>query len=87
MTREGQLPGIDTLTGELEFCEPCTTAKMKKLPFKPTSECMVMTPTKGPCTTQPFQMVHTDVGGPITPASREGYQYWVVIVDGFTCFP
>ena len=32
-------------------------------------------------------MVHTDVGGPITPASREGKKYWMVIVDDFTCFP
>ena len=32
-------------------------------------------------------MTHTGVGGPITPASREGYKYWIVIVDDFTCFP
>ena len=32
-------------------------------------------------------MVHTDVGGPITPKSWEGYRYWIVIVDNFTHFP
>jgi hypothetical protein len=32
-------------------------------------------------------MVHTDVGGPITPRSREGYRFWIVIVDDFTRFP
>ena len=51
---------------------------MKKLPFELAKEVR---------TTQPLQMAHTDVGGPITPASREGYKYWMVIVDDFTCFP
>ena len=51
---------------------------MKKLPFEPVKEAQ---------TTQPLQMVHTDVGGPITLASREGYKYWMVIVDDFTHFP
>ena len=33
MVKEGQLPGIDSLTGTPDFCEPCTVAKIKKLPF------------------------------------------------------
>ena len=32
-------------------------------------------------------MIHTDVGGPITPRSREGYRFWLVIVDDFSRFP
>jgi transposase InsO family protein len=51
---------------------------MKKLPFESTN---------GIRTTKPLQMVHTDVGGPITPISREGQRYWIVIVDDFTWFP
>ena len=78
MVKEDQLQGIQHLTGKLEFCKPCTITKMKKLPFKPAKEAW---------TTWPLQMVHTDVGGPITPASREGYKYWMVIIDDFTCFP
>src|SRR5438309_1711869 len=78
MVKNGQLHGISTLTGTPAFCEPCTIAKMKKLPFKATGETH---------TTCPFELVHTDVGGPITPISREGYQYWLVIMDDFTQFP
>ena len=78
MVKEGQLQGIQHLTGKLEFCEPCTIAKMKQLPFELAKEVW---------TTRPLQMAHTDVGGPITPASREGYKYWMVIVDDFTRFP
>ena len=76
MVKEGQLQGIQHLTGKPEFCKPCTIAKMKKLPFEPAKEVQ---------TTWPLQMAHTDVGGPITPASREGYKYWMVIMDNFIC--
>ena len=78
MVKSGQLPGIDTLSGTPTFCEACTLGKMKKLPFELQD---------GPCTTCPLEMVHTDVGGPITPKSQEGYKYWIVIVYDFTCFP
>ena len=78
MVKSGQLPGIDTLSGTPTFCEACTLGKMKKLPFELQD---------GPHTTRPLEMVHMDVGGPITPKSREGYRYWIVIVDNFTHFP
>jgi len=32
-------------------------------------------------------MVHTDVGGWISPQSCKGYKFWLVIVDDFSCFP
>jgi len=56
MVKCGQLRGIDTLSGTLTFCEACTLGKMKKAPFELQN---------GPRTTQPLEMVHTDVGGPI----------------------
>ncbi|KAG1724937.1 uncharacterized protein EDB91DRAFT_1019279, partial [Suillus paluster] len=58
--------GIDTLTGTPEFCEPCVLGKLKKLPF---------TPTSGNCAERPIQIIHMDVGEPITPISREGFCY------------
>ena len=69
---------IDTLVGTPTFCEACALGKMKKLPFESQEQ---------PHTTRPLEMVHTDVGGPITPRSWEGYRFWIVIVDDFTCFP
>ena len=56
MVKSGQLQGIDTLVGTPIFCEACVLGKMKKLPFESQEE---------PHTTRPFEMVHTDVGGPI----------------------
>ena len=32
-------------------------------------------------------MVHADVGGPVKPTSREGYRYWLMLVDDFTGKP
>jgi hypothetical protein len=78
MVKSGQLQGIDTLAGTPTFCEACVLGKMKKLPFEVQER---------PCTTRSLEMVHTDVGGPITPRSREGYRFWIVIVDDFTRFP
>ncbi|EGN91170.1 hypothetical protein SERLA73DRAFT_80980 [Serpula lacrymans var. lacrymans S7.3] len=43
---------------------------MKKLPFKSTG---------GNRAKRPIQIVHTDVGGPIKPTSREGFRYWIII--------
>ena len=78
MIKSGQLPKIDTLSGTPTFCEAYTLGKMKKLPFELQD---------GPHTTHPLEMVHTDVGGPITPITQEGHRYWIVIIDDFTCFP
>ena len=78
MVKSGQLQGIDTLVGTLTFCEACTLVKMKKLPFELQER---------PHTTCPLEMVHMDVGGPITTRSREGHRFWIVIVDNFTRFP
>ena len=78
MVKSGQLQGIDTLVGTPIFCEACVLGKMKKLPFESQEQ---------PCTTCPLEMVHMDVGGPITPRSWEGYRFWIVIVNDFTHFP
>ena len=78
MVKSGLLQGIDTLTRTPTFCEACTLGKMKKLPFGTQEE---------PRTTCPLEMIHTDVGGPITPKSHEGYRFWLVIVDDFSRFP
>jgi len=78
MVKCGQLRGIDTLSGTLTFCKACTLGKMKKTPFELQDR---------PRTTRPLEMVHTNVGGPISPQSREGYKFWLVIVDDFSRFP
>lgn len=71
MVSKGQLKGIDTLTGEPKFCEPCAMGKMHKLPFKSRT---------GNRATRPLQFIHSDVGGMVDP-SRQGFRYWITFTD------
>ncbi|OJT09300.1 Copia protein, partial [Trametes pubescens] len=71
MVSKGQLKGIDTLTGEPKFCEPCAMGKMHKLPFKSRT---------GNRATRPLQFIHSDVGGMVNP-SRQGFRYWITFLD------
>lgn len=72
MVSKHQLKDIDTLTGIPEFCEPCVLGNMKKIPFK-TNQWQDAT--------RPLQIIHSDIGGPVTPASRNGYRYWITFID------
>ena len=78
MAQNGQLKEIDTLTGTPEFCEPCVLGKMKKLPFHSQEKVQA---------SKLLQIIHSNIGGPISPQSREGYRYWLLPVDDYSCFP
>jgi transposase InsO family protein len=78
MVKHGQLDGIKTVTGKLQFCEPCILGKMKKLPFQPHAHRQ---------TSSPFELIHTDLGGPISPQTPSGFKYWMIFVDDYTRYP
>ena len=71
MVAKKQIKDIDKLTGEPNFCEPCVMGKMKKLPFKRRQ-----TVTQGP-----LDIIHSNVGGLVMPASPNVYRYWVTFID------
>ncbi|KJA17871.1 hypothetical protein HYPSUDRAFT_99352, partial [Hypholoma sublateritium FD-334 SS-4] len=77
MVDEGQLSDISKTTGTPKFCEPCVLGKMKKQPFT----------HKGQRATRPLQMIHSDVGGPVTPQDRHGNRYWISFIDDCKRFP
>ena len=58
------------------ICEPCLAGKMHANPF-PTSQTRA---------TQPLELVHIDLKGPIQVKSIGGYQYWIQFVDDCTRF-
>ncbi|RXW14669.1 hypothetical protein EST38_g11187, partial [Candolleomyces aberdarensis] len=78
MVKRGQLKGISETTGKLTFCEPCVLGKMKKLPFRHQARRE---------TSAPFELMHTDLGGPVTPQTPSGFRYWIIFVDDFTRYP
>ena len=77
MVNNGCIEGINKITGKAKFCEPCILAKSKKLPFK----------HKGQQATHLFQVVHSDVGGPINIADCHGNRYWISFINDYGHFP
>lgn len=63
-------------------CESCKIAKAKRKSFKPISKIR---------STEPLQLLHMDVCGPLPTRSLEGHRYFLTITDDFsrkvTIFP
>ena len=59
----------------MSFCSSCAASKAKSLP-RPTHSSSRAT--------RPFQYIHTDLCGPITPSSADGYKHFMVIVDDYS---
>ena len=59
-----------------KHCKICSTNKMCRQPK--SSNVSVIKATK------PLQRVHSDICGPITPTSQEGYKYIINFVDEFS---
>jgi len=55
-------------------CKPCLTGKMHSNAF----------PSSSSCATQPLELVHSDLHGPLPVAMREGYHYWMTFIDDAT---
>jgi len=58
------------------ICEPCLAGKMHANPF----------PTSYSRASQPLELVHIDLKGPIQVTSFGGYKYWAMFVDDHTRF-
>ena len=79
MLKAGQVKGInvDTSSAMYEnppFCHDCARGKMTKNSF----------PTSTSCANEPLGLIHSDVAGPLTPASLGGYRYLVTYTDDFS---
>ena len=56
-------------------CETCNLSKLTNSRNKQSSRSR---PTK------PFEMVHTDVAGPIDPTGRDGFRYAIIFTDAYS---
>ena len=79
MLKAGQVKGInvDTSSATYEnppFCHDCARGKMTKNSF----------PTSASRANEPLGLIHSDVAGPLTPASLGGYRYLVTYTDDFS---
>lgn len=79
LSQNQMVNGMDDLTKCKNYdhvCEPCILGKMTRLPYnRPRRRA-----------TRPLELVHTDVCGPITPLTEEGYKYFLTFIDDYTHF-
>lgn len=72
-----QLLNVDMMsTTTSDLCEPCTVGKLHQISF----------PSVTLKTTQPLQLVHSDLWGPSPLPSPAGFLYYIVFIDDFTRF-
>ena len=64
-----------SLTKEISFCEPCLKGKHKRSQFPPHSERM---------TSEPLELIHSDVCGKLSTKSLGGAEYFVTLIDDKT---
>lgn len=60
---------------KVEFCSACISGKMNRLPFGTRLRSKRL-----------LEIIHTDVCGPITPASFDDNKYFVTFIDDFSNF-
>lgn len=66
--------GIKELEQDLKNCDVCLKTKMTRKTFGPGRESA----------TRPLQIIHSDVGGKVSPMTWDGKQYYVTFRDDFT---
>jgi len=60
--------------GQERICQVCIKAKhMRKFERKPQSRA-----------TKPFELLYSDLCGPISPLSKSGFRYFIVYIDDYT---
>jgi len=57
-------------------CEPCLAGKMSSNPF----------PSSPSRSTQPLELIHSDLHGPLPVPTWEGYRYWITFIDDATSY-
>jgi hypothetical protein len=77
MVSEGQLLGINKVTGKPMFCEPYELDKHQCLSLKISCQC-------ASCS---FELIHCNIFGLITPISQSNAKYGMALVNDFLSHP
>ena len=70
---EGGLP--DLRSAKITFCEGCAKGKLARKPFKAMGEVH---------STEPLELVHSDVCRPMSTSSMSGMRYMITFVDDYS---
>ena len=71
---EGVVQGMKINNHETFNCETCILAKQTN----------TRNHQPDPRATKPFELIHTDLAGPIEPVAKDGYKYAIIFTDDFS---
>ena len=74
LVKDGLLEPLDF--NEFPVCESCLEGKMTKMPFN----------AKGNRAKDLLELVHSDVGGPMSIQAKGGYEYFITFTDDYSRF-
>jgi transposase InsO family protein len=77
MGREGLVRDLPILSQVDQICEACLAGKHRRTPFPHQALRRA---------TEPLELVHGDLCGPITPATPSGNRYFLLLVDDYSRF-
>jgi transposase InsO family protein len=75
MGREGLVRGLPILSQVNQICEACLTGKHRRTPFPHQALWRA---------TEPLELVHGDICGPISPVTSNGNHYFLLLVDDYS---
>ncbi|KXJ69949.1 hypothetical protein RP20_CCG025350 [Aedes albopictus] len=76
LMREKLVLGVSFKPEKIKFCDVCVLGKQSRDPFNGARDRA----------TRPLERIHSDVCGPIEPASWEGHRYLVSFIDDYSHF-
>jgi len=73
LVKKQSVQGLPDLEFEKKFCEGCVVGKHARNSFGKAQYRAK----------KPLDLIHTDIGGPITPGSFSGKRYFITFIDDF----
>ena len=67
---------VDVADVKDPICEPCLAGKLSAAPF----------PSSTSRASQPLELIHSDLHGPLKTSTYDGYRYWMTFIDDCTKF-
>ena len=77
MGREELVCGLPAIDQVQQVCDACLVGKQRRTPFPQKALWR---------STEPLQLLHGDICGPITPATPGGNKYFLLLVDDYSRF-
>jgi transposase InsO family protein len=75
LSKRDMVRGMPTISHVEQMCEACLVGKHRRAPFPSVAKFRA---------TEPLELVHADLCGPISPTTEGGNRYFLLLVDDFS---